>query len=123
MYVPYVRPQENGYRTDVRVAVFTNEDGDGIQLAGYGDQGVFCFSAKHMENEQFDSTPDLNYPGNKSKHINDIKKQDLIQLNIDLNQRGLGGDDSWGARPQEKYTLRGNMLHKYSFVLIPMISE
>lgn len=123
LYVPYVRPQENGYRTDVRLVIFEDESGSGIRITQRQHGAPFCFSALHMENEQFDTTPDLNYPGNPSKHINDIHEQDLIQLNIDLGQRGLGGDDSWWARPQEQYQLRGHMLHKYSFVLIPFLNE
>ena len=74
-----------------------------------------------MENEQFDTTDGLDYPGNKSKHINDIKEQKLVQLNIDLGQRGLGGDDSWGSRPQQKYRMMGDKTYSYSFKLIPIL--
>ena len=69
-----------------------------------------------MENEQFDTTDGLDYPGNKSKHINDIVVKNIVQLNIDLEQRGVGGDDSWGARPQKEYQMPGNMLYKYSTI-------
>ena len=55
------------------------------------------------------------------QHI-DIKEQNLIQLNIDLEQRGLGGDDSWGAKPQEKYQIKGNKKQQYTFYLIPFTS-
>lgn len=88
-----------------------------------------------MPNEDFDTTAGLAYNGNetlddeykidgipkinKSKHTIDIKEQDLVQLNIDLEQRGVGGDDSWYARPQEKYQIKGNKKHAYSFYLIP----
>ena len=36
-----------------------------------------------------------------------------------MEQRGLGGDDSWYARPQEKYTIKGQQKHSYRFYLIP----
>ena len=93
-------------------------------------------SALHMLNEDFDATPGLDYGGdnkkpddtyktdgvpeiNLHKHTNDIKERDLVQLNIDLAQRGVGGDDSWGARPLEKYTIKGDAIHTYSFYMVP----
>ncbi|MEX0275430.1 MAG: hypothetical protein AB3N16_13730, partial [Flavobacteriaceae bacterium] len=54
-----------------------------------------------------------------SKHTTDIKERDLVQLNIDVGQRGVGGDNSWGAKPQEKYMLKGNKEHRYTFYLVP----
>ncbi|MCD6347404.1 MAG: DUF4981 domain-containing protein, partial [Bacteroidales bacterium] len=104
-YVPYVRPQENGYKTDVRWATLTNKNGTGIRISSGNIRQGIGFSALHMENEQFDSTDGLDYPGNKRKHTIDIREENLVQLNIDYQQRGLGGDDSWGARPQKKYMM------------------
>ncbi len=118
-YVPYVRPQENGYHTDARWLLMHDGKSQGIRIEALSKEQPFCFSAMHMENEQFDTTDGLDYPGNKSKHINDIKEQKLVQLNIDLGQRGVGGDDSWGARPQKKYTMPGDQVYKYSFRLVP----
>lgn len=119
-YVPYVRPQENGYHTDVRWLDMHDGRLRGIKIKALSQSQPFCFSALHMENEQFDTTDDMNYPGNKSKHTNDIKEQNFVQLNIDLGQRGLGGDNSWGARPQKKYQLKGDQVHSYSFTLSPL---
>ena len=34
-------------------------------------------------------------------------------------QRGVGGDNSWGARPHPQYTLPGDRHYEYSFVLRP----
>ena len=71
-----------------------------------------------MEPEfRIDGIPEVN----GSKHINDIKERDLVQLNIDLGQRGLGGDNSWGARPQKEYTLNGQERHEYSFFMVPLV--
>jgi len=131
-YVPYVRPQENGYKTDVRWLALSNKDNNGL-LVVQGSK-KFCFSALHMPNEDFDTTTDLNYGDkkiddtyridgipamNKSKHTIDIKAQDLVQLNIDLKQRGLGGDDSWYSKPQKEYQTMGTEKHRYSFYIIP----
>lgn len=131
-YVPYVRPQENGNRTDVRWAALQNNEGSGVMIVAEKSMG---FSALHMPNEDFDMTEGLDYGGeeaieaeyqlegaskvNPSKHINDIKEQDLVQLNIDMLQRGVAGDNSWGARPQQQYQIKGENGLQYGFYLIP----
>jgi len=120
-YVPYVRPQENGYHTDTKYLKMHDGRSRGIIVKALNREDLFCFSALHMENEQFDTTDGLDYPGNNSKHITDIKEQNLVQLNIDLGQRGVGGDNSWGALPQKKYMMHGDQEYRYSFVLIPQI--
>lgn len=133
-YVPYVRPQENGYKTDVRWAAFSDNDHSGLLVVADNLKGL-GISALHMPNEDFDTTSGISYSGNDtleteyrmdgipkintSKHTIDIKEQDLVQLNIDLEQRGLGGDDSWYAKPQEKYQIKGQSKHVYGFYLIP----
>ncbi len=127
-YVPYVRPQENGYKTDLRWFALSNKNKSGILVATDSYKNNLSMSALHMENELFDVTAgsiydqkeapennDINY----SKHTIDIKEQDLVQLNIDHFQRGVGGDDSWWALPQEKYMLRGDEMISFGFYLIP----
>lgn len=125
-YVPYVRPQENGNRTDVHWMALMDGDRNGLLIAATSQKGL-SISALHTPNEDFDISSDLDYSkenknANFSKHTNDIKEQDLIQLNIDLAQRGLGGDNSWGAKPQEKYQLKAAKKYSYSFYLIPFAS-
>ncbi|NVK52351.1 MAG: DUF4981 domain-containing protein [Flavobacteriaceae bacterium] len=122
-YVPYIRPQENGNRTDVRWMALANTQNNGVLVAAPLQQKL-SVSALHMPNEDFDITDGLDYnkknpKANFSKHTIDIKKQELIQLNIDMKQRGLAGDDSWYSKPQEKYQLKGNQTHTYTFYLIP----
>ena len=134
-YVPYVRPQENGYRTDVAWWALSNDQGRGLLVVADEPKIGLGMSALHMLNEDFDTTAGIDYEGNSevepefridgipevngSKHINDIKERDLVQLNIDLGQRGLGGDNSWGARPQKEYTMSGQKTNLYSFFLVP----
>ncbi len=134
-YVPYIRPQENGYKTDVRWVAFSDANNSGLLIVNNSAFKGLGISALHMPNEDFDTTSGIYYSDNStidtqyridniqkvnpSKHTVDIKEQDLIQLNIDLGQRGLGGDDSWYSKPQEKYQIKGQTQHKYSFYLIP----
>ena len=99
-----------------------NENRSGLLVVSADEEGL-GFSALHMENEDFDMTNGWDYNGaNRSKHTFDIVEKDLVQLNIDLGQRGLGGDDSWWALPQEEYLFRGNQEHRYSFYLVPVES-
>ena len=118
-YVPYIRPQENGYKTDTRWMALFDESNSGILWVSDGKDG-FGFSALHMENEDFDATDGIDYENsNERKHTIDIKEKDLVQLNIDLGQRGVAGDNSWGARPQEQYQYKGDHDYSYSFFMIP----
>ncbi|WP_341216754.1 hypothetical protein [uncultured Wocania sp.] len=45
MYFPYIRPQENGYKTDTRWVSFTNNAGTGIKVIG---TDLILFSAHHQ---------------------------------------------------------------------------
>ena len=118
-YVPYIRPQENGYKTDTRWVALSNQSKNGLLIVS-GKNNFISFSALHMENEDFDTTNDIDYKiSNLRKHTIDINEKNLVQLNVDLGQRGVGGDDSWHAKPQEKYMYRGNQEYSYSFYMIP----
>jgi beta-galactosidase len=101
----YIRPQEAGYKTDVRWLTLKNKANKGIEIIGEQPLG---FSALHMATETLD--------GGETKsqtHPTDIVvEKDKIYLHIDLKQRGVGGDDSWGAYPHKQYRLHEN---KYSY--------
>ncbi|WP_430816744.1 glycoside hydrolase family 2 TIM barrel-domain containing protein [Carboxylicivirga sp. RSCT41] len=96
-YVPYVRPQENGYKTDTRWIELRNDDGWGLKISGAPTLG---FSALHNPIEDFDQ---VNHQ--EHKHINDIVKKDGVYITFDLKQMGVAGDNSWGATPYKEYTV------------------
>ncbi|CAH0997560.1 Beta-galactosidase [Emticicia aquatica] len=103
----YVRPQENGYKTDTRWLTLTNINGIGLQVQG---MQPLCFSAMPYLNEQFDEGTIK-----KNRHPIDIIKKPLVSLHIDLKQRGVGGDNSWGYLPHDEYRL---MAKKYTYSYI-----
>lgn len=103
----YIRPQESGYKTDVRWVSLTDSSGEGILIQGIQP---ICFSA--INNPAEDLDPGLT---KKQQHPTDIKPEKSVYLNIDLKQRGLGGDNSWGALPHEQYRL---LEKKYSYSYI-----
>ena len=96
-YFPYIRPQENGYKTDIRWMTLTDETGFGLMF-----DGMPQFSGSALQNsiEDFDQGTRDNY-----RHINDIVPHDTVFVTIDMKQMGVGGDDSWGARPLPKYRI------------------
>ncbi len=104
----YIRPQEAGYKTDVRWLKLTNDQGRGLQVEGVQP---ICFSAIHNRTEDLD--PGLT---KKQQHLTDIKPRKEVFLNIDLKQRGVGGDTSWGALPHAEYRLLDKK-YSYSYVL------
>jgi beta-galactosidase len=107
----YVRPQENNYHTDVRWFSLTNDAGTGLIISG---KPVFCTSALNNPMEDYD---DLDQKD--QRHITDIVPQDFIEWCIDYRQMGVGGDDSWGARPLAKYMLYPGE-YSYEFTISPV---
>ncbi|MBW6459310.1 MAG: DUF4981 domain-containing protein [Bacteroidales bacterium] len=103
LYFPYVRPQENGTRTDVRWMALTDEDGKGLLITGIP---LISISALPFTTDQLD------YTESRHKHTIDLTANDFIDINIDYRQSGVGGNNSWGARPLQPYTLYSG---KYSF--------
>ena len=51
-------------------------------------------------------------------HVNDIEPRDIISLDIDFGQMGVGGDDSWGKRTLQKYSLNEKS-YRYGFTIVP----
>jgi len=97
LYVPYIRPQENGHRTDTRWVSFTDQSGKGVLIESQTSMG---FNSHHQDISAFD-------PGEEKqqRHTTDIRKQDFVAISIDYKQMGVGGDDSWGARTHKEYTI------------------
>ncbi len=106
----YIRPQESGYKTDVRWLTLKNAKGQGLKIEGIQPIG---FSALNIPIEDLD-------PGkNKSqRHPSDLdlNSKDAVYLHLDYKQRGLGGDDSWGSLPHEAYRLLDKK-YSYSYVI------
>ncbi len=114
MYVPYIRPQENGHRTDVRWIVLYNDKKAGLLIEA---DSLLEFNALNNPIEDFDAGPDKDA---NLRHTIDIVPKDLVELNIDYKMMGLGGDNSWGATPHKQYTLYPSAKNfEYGFTIIP----
>ena len=113
-YTPYVRPQENGHRTDTRWLALYDDKKGGLLIEA---DSLIEFNALNNPVEDFDAGPDKDA---NLRHINDIVPQDLVELNIDYKMMGVGGDNSWGATPHTQYTLFPSAkIFEYGFIIIP----
>ncbi len=106
----YIRPQENGYRTDVRhLSVYNPASGTGLHFEGVK---AIAFSATYQDKD------DMDHKEKQQLHPYQIKDQDRLFLNVDYRQRGVGGTNSWGAKPLFKNTLPWIDYH-YAFSISP----
>lgn len=91
-YVPYVKPQENGNKSDVRWAAITNTGGMGLLITG---APVFNISAHHFTPQDFTN----------AKHTYDLIRRNETILHMDYAQGGLGSN-SCGCETMLKYQLQ-----------------
>jgi beta-galactosidase/beta-glucuronidase len=92
LYMPYVFPQENGNREDVRWVTLTNERGVGLYAQGLP---LLNFSAHYFTTQDLD----------KARHTNELQPRDHITLNLDYRQCGLGSG-SCGPQTFEPYRIQ-----------------
>ena len=120
-YFAYIRPQENGNKTDVRWMSITNKDGLGLQFIG---SPLLSVSAHHQIMEDFESPDRTDGRGKEGekmvrRHTTDVIPRDLTSINIDYRQMGVGGDNSWGALTHDEYRLKEKS-YSYSFRICPL---
>ncbi len=108
--IPYVAAQEFGNRTDTRWLTIRNKNGLGLRFVG---QPAFEFSAIPYTPE------DLTQNHRGEKHSVDVPRRSNLYLTIDLAHMGVGGDDSWGARPHPQYLIKPQT-YSWSFSLQPV---
>lgn len=137
MYVPYVRPQENGHRTDVRWFALLDDKGAGVVVRA---DSTVEFNALRNSIEDFDSEEaDAPYQWHnfsteeiaghndeearnhlrRQTHIDDIVPRDFVEICIDMRQSGVGGYDSWGSRPISEATVYSDRDYDWGFTLSP----
>ncbi|MGB0931631.1 MAG: glycoside hydrolase family 2 TIM barrel-domain containing protein, partial [Chitinophagales bacterium] len=90
-FVPYIRPQENGNKADVRWATLTDTSGLGFLVKGEN----LNISAHRYSLENL----------TEAKHTVELQDADTTTFNVDFQQQGLGGDNSWQPRTHAEYLL------------------
>lgn len=111
-YHPYVRAQETANHCDVRWMELRNAAGQGIRVTGDKPLSV---SAWNFPMEDIEYRPSQV----ERRHGGSIVKQDMVWLNIDHRQMGVGGDNTWGAQVHPEYTITP-CEWKYGFTITPL---
>ncbi|CAN7715567.1 glycoside hydrolase family 2 TIM barrel-domain containing protein [Paenibacillus sp. LjRoot56] len=101
-FVPYLRPQECGNKTDVRWATLTNSAGRGLRITGLPTVELNALPYSPSELEAHD-------------HPYKLPASDKVVVRVNYKQMGVGGDDSWGARTHPEFTLFANRTYAYAF--------
>lgn len=101
-WVPYLRPQECGNKTEVRWASVENKVGTGFLFEG---NTRFEFNALPYTPSEIEA----------SDHAYKLPASDKTVIRLMVKQMGVGGDDSWGAKPHPEHILYAN--REYSLAL------
>ncbi|MFS8197512.1 glycoside hydrolase family 2 TIM barrel-domain containing protein [Streptomyces sp. CWNU-52B] len=95
LQTPYVRPQENGARADVRWAELGA--GPGLPALRVEGEPEFWFTARRWTSEQLDA----------ADHLTDLTPGDTVWVNLDHGQQGIGSQSCGpGALPQYQLLVR-----------------
>ena len=100
----YMRPQENGHRTDVRYMEIRNADGEGLRFTQKGEL-PFSINCHHYSIDDLD----------KATHIHKLSHKDMTTVCIDLMQRGIGGDTPGNAMLREPYIMHAKTKYSYEY--------
>jgi beta-galactosidase len=100
----YIAPQDNANRCDVRWFSLADKNRNRIHVTGLQ---ALCLRAWPYTEADLE----------KARHPFELPVRNMINLNIDLNIHGVGGNDAWGARTMDKYTIDGNKPYRYGFIL------
>ena len=99
----YMRPQENGNRTDLRWLKILDQSGSGILISG----NVFNFSAWPYSQDALE----------RAKHNHELETQDFITVNIDHMQCGVGGDLPGVANLHEPYKIHKGKPYVFEYAI------
>ncbi len=106
----YVYPQDNSNRSDVDKLLLT---GSGLPALSITDMG-FVRSPKGFNARIWNySEDDLE----KARHGYELPERDYLNINIDSEIIGVGGNDAWGARTEPQYIPSAKEPKQITFVL------
>lgn len=111
LWFPYVEPQETANRTEIRWSTFTAPDGTGLRFEASGEHllemGAYPFLQSDLEG---------------LLHPVDIPERGVTTVHVGLGQMGVGGENSWGARPLAKYEFPADKVYSWQFRIRPVSS-
>ncbi|MCX4766153.1 DUF4981 domain-containing protein [Streptomyces sp. NBC_01275] len=107
-WTSYLRPQENGNKTDVRWVALTDARGAGLLVSG---EPLLEVNASHF-------TPEDLSVG--ARHDYQLTPRAEVVLRLSHRQMGIGGDNSWGAHTHDEYKLFADRDYAYTYRLRPL---
>ena len=110
-FYSYIRPQENGTKTDIRWWRMINKAGNGIEVVA---ASPFSASALHYTIESLDEGW-----SKQQGHSPEVEEADLTNLCIDKIQAGLGCVNSWGSIALPEYQVPYQD-YEFTFILSPI---
>jgi len=110
-FYPYIRPQENGTKSDIRWWRIVDASGRGLEVRA---EEPFSASALHYRVSTLDDGPVKG-----QRHSGELDEDPVTNLLIDKAQMGLGCVNSWGAIPLSDYMLPYGD-YSFRFVLTPV---
>lgn len=110
-FYPYIRPQENGTKTDIRWWKILNNEGKGLIFVS---ESPFSASALHYTIESLDDGEQKD-----QRHSFEVEPSPLTNFLIDKAQQGLACEDSWGAIPLPQYRLPYGD-YEFTFIMTPV---
>ncbi len=110
-FYSYIRPQENGNKTDLRWWKVLNEEGKGLKFVA---ESPFSASALHYTIESLDDGI-----RKRQSHSQEVEEANLTNLLIDKIQQGLACENSWGAIPRKEYRVPYKN-YEFTFIMLPV---
>ena len=111
-FYPYIRPQETGTKGNIRWWCQTDNRGNGFKVTA---DKPFYASALHYGISMLDEGDEKH-----QRHPSQLTQSAFTILTLDSEHCGVGGIDSWGARPLEQYRLPA-IDRTCSFTIIPLL--
>lgn len=112
-YHPYVRAQETANKSDVRWVALQNKEGQGLLIRTTDEPLNVSAWNFPMEDIMYIPSPI------KNVHGGSIEKKPMVWVNIDKQQMGVGGDNTWGAKTHPEYTITP-IKQSYGFMIMPL---
>lgn len=121
LHEDYIRPQENGHRTDVYWFALKNKKGVGLLVVADStiEMNVSNYPLEMLDSGDGRDDGRVRLAEPKQRHRYDAVPQDLVDVFIDYGMTGVGGDNSWGMQPHEEYQLKPGRAISYGFTFVP----
>ncbi len=103
-FVPYLRPQECGNKTNVRWATLLNQEEIGIMIKGNPKIELNALPFTPFELEAHD-------------HVYKLPESEKVVVRINHKQMGIGGDNSWGRKTHPEFRLPADREYNYEYIL------